>query len=141
MSFQDRFIDLGSDVNWEDYGSLHAIQDKSDKDQWYAVRFENCEEWGDGAKGYYVEVLHICLDVKPETLESALDCCGMKLENDLVNDNGNLLDKKASMRAKVYALISYGYYDQHDYQSSLTGPKKLRNNAFKYALTSAGYKP
>jgi len=66
---------LTGDVNWEDYGGKWAK--KAWDNSWWILRFENCEEWGDGATGYSCDIQRIdLLEVPGDTLVSALSSCG-----------------------------------------------------------------
>jgi hypothetical protein len=82
--------DIGSDVNWIDYGGLWARQ--VDALRWQVIRFENCKDWGDGATGYYVSLSEVTLD-SPQLLEA--------LESRDVSPDD-------SEEAKADALFSYG---------------------------------
>ena len=50
---------LTGDMNWSDYGGTWYL--KVD-DIYWLLRFENKQEWGDGATGYYCQVLRVDIE-------------------------------------------------------------------------------
>ena len=146
----DRFVDLGSDINWVDYGGQWCVRDKQIPSMFYIVNFENKEEWGDGAKGYYVSIKVVDLDTAKEgTITSALKSFGWGYkktgssiyEDTIVTDEKDFLIKD-DVYMLVTALVSYGHYDI-DFEDQIPenrSASKLRNSAFKRALNCAGYK-
>ncbi len=93
-----RWVDIGSDGNWIDYGGRWARHVGGTR--YHVVRFENCEEWGHGATGYHCDLSEV--DVDSPQLHSALGSCGLSLEE--------MADVQAPRRewAKVEALAGYG---------------------------------
>jgi hypothetical protein len=94
------WIDIGSDMNWSDYGGRWARHITGTR--YHVIRFENCEEWGDGTTGYHCDLQEV--DTSNPQLESALSCSGMT--------TADLADLQYPNRewAKVEALSSYGAY-------------------------------
>ena len=70
---------LTGDVGWEKYGGKWCR--KAPDGTWWIVRFENCDEWGDGAHGFEADIQRIDLaEVPPTELGSALRSCGWEIE-------------------------------------------------------------
>jgi len=92
------WTDIGSDVNWKDYGGRWARH--IDGTRYHVLRFENCAEWGDGATGYHCDLAEV--DVASPQLEKALGCSGLSLE-----DMADIQEQHREW-AKVDALASYG---------------------------------
>lgn len=92
------WTDIGSDVNWADYGGLWARHIEGTR--YHVIRFENCREWGDGATGYHVELSEVTLD-NPQ-LESAL------ASNGLTMADMSEIQERGREWAKVSALHSHG---------------------------------
>jgi hypothetical protein len=90
--------DIGSDVNWTEYGGRWARHVGGTR--YHVLRFENCAEWGDGATGYHCDLSEV--DVASPQLESALDSCGLSMA-----DMADIQDKGREW-AKVDALAGYG---------------------------------
>lgn len=67
------WIDIGSDVNWIDYGGVWARQ--VDATRWFVLQFANCADWGD--TGYDVELSEVDTEADPQTLARACDCVGL----------------------------------------------------------------
>jgi hypothetical protein len=92
---------LTGDVNWEDYGGMWCRQVEG---VWWILRFENKEEWGDGAKGYYCAVLRLDVnEVEYDTVDSALSYIGLSRAEWQEEENE---DTRAMML--VEALVSSG---------------------------------
>jgi hypothetical protein len=77
------WTDIGSDVNWTDYGGNWARHIEGTR--YHVIRFHNCEEWGDGATGYHVDLREV--DLTNPQLERAMQGCGPDATN-----NGDPLD-------------------------------------------------
>lgn len=94
---------LTGDVDWQDYG---AIWCRKIGRVWWVLRFENMEEWGDGAKGYHCEVLRVS-NVPDEAKKSALDTVGLSMEEfkELCDE-----DPKCAELTMLDALVCYGTY-------------------------------
>lgn len=116
---------LTGDIGWEDYGAtwLRKLRDGV----YILLRFENMEEWGDGATGYYCDVLQVDLNTLPEKeLQSALVCCGINLEE---------VDPEYWELAKVEACVGYGCYAPLDSTSGDSYPLRVRAKARRIADT------
>jgi hypothetical protein len=86
-----QWIDIGSDVNWQEYGGLWACQ--VDEHRWHVVRFENTSEWGDDpGYRYHCDLREV--DTRSPDMKQALDCIGA--------------EPNASALERVYALQAYG---------------------------------
>jgi hypothetical protein len=94
------WTDIGSDVNWIDYGGRWARHIAGTR--YHVIRFENCEDWGDGATGYHCDLHEV--DIASEQLEHAFDSCGLDL------DEMNERQEPGKEWAKADALSSYGAY-------------------------------
>lgn len=97
------WTDIGSDVNWIDYGGRWARHVGGTR--YHVIRFENCAEWGDGASGYHCDLQEVDVASEPETLRRALDFVG--LAPDTYGD-GIAEDRRPLVLAE--ALSSYGAY-------------------------------
>lgn len=101
------WTDIGSDVNWSDYGGRWARHIEGTR--YHVIRFENCEEWGDGATGYHCDLQEV--DTSNPQLAQAMRSCGPVAEN-----NGDPLDwsdeygDPLPVLCLVAALSSYGAY-------------------------------
>jgi hypothetical protein len=99
--------DIGSDVNWIDYGGHWAR--RIDDTRYHVIRFDNLEECtGEAGVGYHVQLSEV--DIDSPQLTSALKCCGFPVER-----SGNQFfeaDHKTPIRPlnAVEALSSYGAY-------------------------------
>lgn len=91
------WIDIGSDVNWREYGGRWARHVGGTR--YHVLRFEGCEEWGDGATGYHCDLSEVDLACDPERIASALQCVGMDLDD---------LEPQYHELATVEALASSG---------------------------------
>lgn len=72
------WYDIGSDVNWIDYGGKWARHIEGTR--YHVIRFENCADWGDGATGYHCDLSEV--DIDSPQLQSALKCCGYPIERE-----------------------------------------------------------
>ncbi len=97
-----RWTDIGSDVNWKDYGGRWARHISGTR--YHVLRFENCEEWGDGATGYHCDLSEV--DIANEQLHNALKSCGVTERRGKVwlDDQG----EPVGDLWKCEALASYG---------------------------------
>lgn len=93
------WIDIGSDVNWIDYGGRWAKHIGGTR--YHVIRFENCEEWGDGATGYHCDLQEV--NVTSDQLADALESCGWK-----ELDSARLMPEMDLVKAEC--LSSYGAY-------------------------------
>lgn len=112
------WTDIGSDVNWIDYGGRWARHIVGTR--YHVIRFENCEEWGDGATGYHCDLQEV--DIASEQLEQAYKCVGLHAEE--VAEHG----MPARDLIKVEALASYGAYAPL-WQEAGTNSRKLLSAA------------
>jgi len=87
-----QWIDIGSDVNWQEYGGLWTCQ--VDEHRWHVVRFENTTEWGDDDPGYRYHCDLREVDTRSPQMGAALKCIGAESD--------------ASALERVYALQAYG---------------------------------
>jgi len=121
-----KWQDIGSDVNWSEYGGKWAKRARDGS--WYVVEFTNmweaCGEDDckrDGQPQYVVEARRIDLsDLDDKTLKSALDCISCNLEN---------VPEKHRELAKVEACASYGCYQPLDSFSGDHYPARVRADA------------
>jgi hypothetical protein len=87
------WIDICSDVNWSEHGGCWARLIEGTR--YHVIRFENCEEWGDGATGYHCDLSEV--DTSNPQLASAQRSCGY---DGTVNESLPL--------CQVYCLHAYG---------------------------------
>lgn len=99
-----QWIDIGSDVNWIDYGGRWAR--KVGAGRYYVVSFENCREWGDGATGYHVELNEVDVGTaSAETIASACSFVGLPIAGSADYDPHG---EPISLLQLAEALHSYG---------------------------------
>lgn len=94
------WIDIGSDVDWQGHGGRWARHIEGTR--YHVIRFENCEDWGDGATGYHCDLQEVTID-NPQ-LDAAYR--SVDLHADEVAEHG----MPARDLMKVEALSSYGAY-------------------------------
>lgn len=111
-----RWTDIGSDVNWSQYGGRWARHIEGTR--YHVIRFENCKEWGDGATGYHCDLQEVTID-NPQ-LDAAYSCVGLHAEE--VAEHGS----PARDLMKVEALSSYGAYSPLWQQASANSWALLR---------------
>ena len=87
------WTDIGSDVNWQDYGGCWARHISGTR--YHVIRFENCRDWGDGATGYHCDLSEV--DTSNPQLAAAQRSCG---------DDGT--ENESHPFAQVYCLHAYG---------------------------------
>ncbi len=77
MSKKYKWIDVGSDINWEEYGGIWGIQ--INDHEFYFVRFDNRDEMDSGMQyQYYVDVKYVDLrELSEKLLTSVRDSCGI----------------------------------------------------------------
>lgn len=85
--------DIGSDVNWADYGGMWARPQRGKPGRYWVIQFENRREWGDGATGYHVQLHDAYLD-NPQRAQ-ALESSGID-------------DDSLTWQCVVYCLQRYG---------------------------------
>lgn len=94
--------DIGSDVNWREYGGLWARQ--VNDTCWHVIWFMPYSEYERDKPGYMCELTAV--DTTSDKLPSALECCGYAA--DQKDEYGDSLP----VESIVYALHSYGARDQ-----------------------------
>jgi hypothetical protein len=127
---------LTGDCNWQDYGATWAKRTLDGK--WWLIRFSDKREWGDGARGYHCEVLHIDLQEARNSIADALASCGWHFDvetADIINDyDGDVVAEFAGEVVEgepirdgdnsqwelviVMALEGYGTYSPMDEESA-----------------------
>ena len=126
------------DVCWEDHGGSwgHKLRDGV----WLVLRFENKSDWGDGAKGYYCDVLQVDLNTLPEDeLKSALQCCGFEFdqEGNVLNEHdGETISERGSEHYEIVLVeccMSYGCYAPLDSTEGDSYPLRVRAEARRIA--------
>lgn len=124
---------LNGDANWEEYGAIWCKQNDLDG-VWWAVRFENRAEWGDGASGYECSVLRVFLPgVPPSEINAALSSCGWKMchtERAIIcPHSGDVVEKFEGKHFEMVlldALIGYGTYSPMGSESGECWPLRVR---------------
>lgn len=96
------WTDIGSDVNWVDYGGTWAR--KMSDTEYLVLQFENCEDWGDGATGYHVSLSQVDLD-SPQ-LESAMKSCDCPADG--LDTFGDPIAPENYRLCKVSSCVLYG---------------------------------
>lgn len=137
------WIELCSDVNWEDYHGMWARQAKDGK--WYILQWTNmwdaCGEdecKRDGQDQYHCEVKMLNLAaLGAEKMNSALQCCGYEATTTaIVNEyDGDILsdDPKIMERIVVECCIQYGLGAPLESFSGDKRPTWIRAEARRYA--------
>jgi hypothetical protein len=110
------WVDIGSDVNWIDYGGRWARH--IDGTRYHVIRFENMAEYSREQTGYVCELLEV--DTTDSRLDSARECCGYAA--DWCDDYGKPLPEAC----KVDALVSYGAYSMLSQDSGKNAHKLVR---------------
>ena len=108
--------DIGSDVNWREYGGLWARPIDGTDTLFSVVRFCNSADWG--ATGYHCDLLEV--DIESPQLDAARESCGYA--PDWCDDYGEPLP----VWAKVAALAGYGGYDLVSQNTSRNAHALLR---------------
>ena len=122
------WTDIGSDVNWEDYGGKWAKKAKDGS--WYVIDFTNMvEACGKEAEDcpYVCEVKRVDLSqLTEEQLKQAYDCCGVDLDE---------VEAKYHEVVKIEACVGYGFYQPLESYSGAKWPARIRAQARRYAET------
>lgn len=72
---KSRWYDIGSDVNWIDYGGRWARHIEGTR--YHVIRFDNLKECtGEQGAGYHCDLAEV--DTESDQLDSALECCGLE---------------------------------------------------------------
>lgn len=91
------WTDIGSDVNWIDYGGRWARHIEGTR--YHVIRFENCSEWGDGATGYHCDLQEV--DTTNPLWPDAVRSCDVELGR---------YEPKIQPFVMAEALSTYGAY-------------------------------
>jgi len=139
------WTDIGSDVNWGDYGGKWARRAKDGS--WYVLDFTNmwdaCGEEdckADRQAQYVCEVKRVNLSTLPiDRIKSALACVGSRMTVEgIVSDSGDLIaakDSEGHMLAIVEACVSYGAVEPLNSFGGDNYPSRVRADARRYAET------
>jgi hypothetical protein len=104
-----QWVDLGSDVNWEDYGGLWGRPVKGEPDSWWVICFEPTHEWGDGAEDtygkYYASLAKV--DLTSDQLAGAWQYVGSDSADGL-DEYGCAIPPHVFAAMKAEALHGYG---------------------------------
>lgn len=133
------WIELASDVNWEDYGGMWAKQ--APDGAWWVLRWTNMfdaagesECRANGWPQYECEVRRLDLDdIAGVDLVSALRSCDLESRNGKIIADCGELEEPFATYAIVEACIGYGYGAPIE---SFTGdhyPMRIRAQARRYA--------
>ena len=123
----DGWIDLGSDVCWEDHGGMWGF--KAPDASWYVIRFENAEDWSEGEYKYHCDLSRVVLcDLPVDQIKTAMSYCGYTWDEILSWDT-----TEAAECALVYACVSAGSRAPLDQNTSNGNPERLRVWARKEA--------
>lgn len=131
------WTDIGSDVNWEDYGGKWARIAKDGTV--FIVRFENGHEHDKDLPRYMCDVQMVDLqNLTEENINSALRSCGYRLTEDgIVSDSGDIVAESTDKRRFTLVLAevcsSHGLYAPLWNISSETYPARLRATARRMA--------
>jgi len=133
---------LTGDINWEDHGAKWAKCDPV-TGAWWILDFENKEEWGDGAIGYYCGIKYVDLtEVPPETIADALRSCGWSLElspssmsMSIVNDydGTEVASGDAFELCLIHSLVGYGVSAPMGSEEGRSYPLRVRARARRFA--------
>jgi hypothetical protein len=141
------WTDIGSDVNWSDYGGKWTRRAKDGS--WYVIDFMNmwdaCGEEAkkDGCAQFVCEVKRVNLGtLDSEKLDSALRCVGLRFQDDvIVSDQGDILaEPHDGLRRElvlVEACVSYGNVEPIESFEGDHYPDRIRASARRYAETCA----
>lgn len=98
------WADIGSDCDWQGHGGKWARHIEGTR--YHVIRFENCEDWGDGATGYHCDLQEV--DIASEQLGQA--CKSSCVPFDALNEYGEPIEAALYRWMQVEALSSYGAY-------------------------------
>jgi len=132
------WIDIGSDVNWEDYHGMWAR--KARDGSWYVLRFDNSRDsCGDRAVDNG-EIDEFICDVKrfdgapDDEIDSALRSSGFRREDGtIVSDSGDVFDADVLDLVLLEACIRYGLGAPLESFSGKVRPRSVRAKARRYA--------
>lgn len=96
-----KWIDIGSDVNWREYGGRWAR--KVGPATYHVIRFDNMQECC-GEPGYHCDLQEV--DIESDRLAEALECIGC--DHDGLDDYGRPIESFDLVKCE--ALSSYGAY-------------------------------
>lgn len=126
------WIDIGSDVNWSDYGGKWAR--RANDGSWYVVDFTNMyDTCGEGECRRDEQCQYVCevkrVDISQlsdKQLQSAYDCVGLDL-NDVSSEHREA--------AQVEACVVYGFAQPLYSVNGDHYPERIRARARRYAET------
>jgi hypothetical protein len=134
------WIDIGSYINWEDYGGKWAR--RAADGSYYVLDFTNMlEACGEEAADcpFVCEVKRVDLsDIPDERIKSALQCVGLRFLGDaIVSDSGDEVAPAGDTRRRelvlVEACVSYGCTQPLESFSGAKYPARIRAEARRYA--------
>lgn len=131
-SWRKGWMDVCSDVNWQDYHGMWAI--KGSDGIWSVIRWDNmidsCGEVEASEAGFIYEacVMHVDFDhERAEDMHDALGFIGAPNEYPQIDGKEEPCELE-----KVYAWVSYGLADRDTCFTSNTYPERLRAQAKRY---------
>ena len=123
---QANWIDICSDVNWEDYHGLWGYQ--VSPGVWYCLRWNNLYDAMGEAEAphqYECNVLLVNLnDMDPAELASALESCGIDFDD---------IDPAVHEIVKVDSVVGYGTFAPLETFVGDSYPQRIRAQARRYA--------
>jgi hypothetical protein len=132
------WIDLGSDLCWEDHGGTWAKRDKhsASKRAYYVLRFSNLTEEmrkRDEDRPYY-EAATAWIDLDDghdDEINSALRSCGYTWQGEAIINEWDGAIVASDSRTRDYVILSAlaGYGLDWDFQTSDKRPRNLRAQA------------
>ncbi len=138
------WIDIGSDVSWDEYGGRWAR--RANDGSFYIIEFTNmyeaCGESDckrDGQSQYVCEVKRVDLtDLSDDKIKSALDCVGLTRTGGRIYSNGEEIaddseDERRYQIVLVEACVSYGYAQPLDTFSGNVRASNVRAQARRAA--------
>lgn len=131
------WIELASDVNWQDYHGMWAK--KGPDGAWYVLVWTNLWDAAGESEDldqFECQVKRLDLGELPaDELKSALRSCGLEQTSEgLMQSYGcDLVDPAWEERAKVEACIGYGHGAPLETFSGGQHPMRIRANARRYA--------
>lgn len=132
------WIELCSDVSWEDYHGMWARKSKGGT--WFVLVWTNM--WDacgkeEGLDQYSCEVKSLDLtELSAENVASALRSCGFKATDEgIVSDQGDVISNKPHImeRILVETCIQHGYGAPLETFTGRVRPKNVRSKARRYA--------
>ena len=126
QSWRKGWVDMCSDVSWEDYHGMWGIQESNGN--WYVIRWNNmvnsCGERASEEMGFTYEAVVFYVDFKNIDRKQLCDAMGY-------------VDTKHCTSVELaYALVSYGSAERQEVFTSNKQPKQLRAQAKRYCEES-----